>query len=170
MNSVYTMCRAEQYHYGHMTKFSSRGVVFPYRSKRSKRITEKKKLHVNVYVCMYVYTLEMLMRSSCTQQSFTFTPIPNYLAVRPLLADPKGALFLRNFTNVTAETSASIPPHTPLLSIGHLANGINPLWPLFLKKMKHSKRAQNIFFIWEVSYMLRNDTYKVKFNKLKTIK
>lgn len=51
---IYTTYGAKQYHCGHMTKFSSRGVIFPYRSKRSKRITQKKKLHTNVCLCVCV--------------------------------------------------------------------------------------------------------------------
>lgn len=129
MNSVYTITYicvcvyvygAEQYYCGHMTKFTSRGVLFSCRSKRSKRIIHKRKsfvrMCVGVYILyVYVYIGNVDANSSCTLQSFTFTLIPNYLAVRPLLVDPKGALFLRNFTNVKASTFASISPYTPCI-------------------------------------------------------
>lgn len=101
-------------------------------------------------------------------------PYTKLFSGSPIVGRPQGCTFPQELYKCNAAaTFTSIPPYIHLpLSIGRLANGINPLWPLFLKRnTRNGYKRYLVNFLSESSHKCSYDTTnEVKFNKLKTIK
>lgn len=152
------------------------GLLFPYRSKRSKCITQKKKLRVNVYVRMCMCIHWQCWCEAVVHSSHLPSPYTKLFSGSPIVGRPQGCTFPQELYKCNAAaTFTSIQPYVHLpLSIGRLANGINTRLPLFLKRnTRNGYKRYLVNFLPESfhKYSLRMiPTNELKFNKLKTIK